>query len=109
MKKTAILVLVLLIGRLSAGATTLVRLDLDDLTGESSAVVYGKIVASRVEWNRSRTLVYTVYTVLPVEYFKGRLGPVFELYEPGGTLDGLQMSVAGIPSFSVGQEAVLFV
>ena len=68
MKKTAILLLVLGIGGLSAGATTLLRLDLDDLTTESSAVVYGKIVASRVEWNQSRTLIYTVYTVEPMEY-----------------------------------------
>lgn len=109
MMKTTILLLVLCVMGLSARATTLVRLDLDDLTGESSAVVYGKIAASRVEWNSSRTLIYTVYTVEPMEYLKGRLGPVFELYEPGGTLDGLQMSVAGVPAFSVGQEAILFV
>ena len=109
MKKTASLLFVLWVWGLSAGATTLLRLDLDDLTAESSAVVYGKIVASRVEWNQSRTLIFTVYTVEPMEYLKGRLGPVFELYEPGGTLDGLQMSVAGVPAFSVGQEAILFV
>ena len=109
MKKIAILLFVLLVWSHTTGATTLLRLDLDDLTGESSAVVYGKIVASRVEWNSGRTLIYTVYTVAPTEYLKGRLGPVFELYEPGGVLDGLQMSVAGAPAFSVGQEAVLFV
>jgi hypothetical protein len=109
MKRTAILFVVLLGGSLGAGATTLVRLDLDDLAGESSAVVYGRIVASRVEWNQARTLIYTVYTVAPVEYLKGRLGPTFELREPGGTLDGIQLSVGGVPTFSVGQEAVLFV
>ena len=109
MKKTAILLFGLLIWSHTAEATTLLRLDLDDLTGESSAVVYGKVIASRVEWNQSRTLIFTVYTVAPTEYLKGRLGPIFELYEPGGTLDGLQMSVAGVPAFSVGQEAILFV
>ena len=109
MKRTAILLVALLGGSFWAGATTLVRLDLDDLTGESSAVVYGKVTASRVEWNQARTLIYTVYTVEPTEYLKGRLGPMFELYEPGGTLDGIQLSVGGVPSFSVGQEAVLFV
>ena len=109
MKRTAILVVALLSWRFWAGATTLVRLDLDDLTGESSAVVYGKVLASRVEWNQARTLIYAVYTVAPVEYLKGRLGPTFELHEPSGTLDGIQLSVGGVPSFSVGQEAVLFV
>ena len=109
MKKIAILLFVLLSWSHATRATTLLRLDLDDLTTESSAVVYGRIVASRVEWNPGRTLIYTVYTVEPMEYLKGRLGPVFELYEPGGTLDGLQMSVAGVPALSVGQEAILFV
>ena len=109
MKKTATLIVLLLVWLPWAGATILERLDLDDLTAESSAVVHGKIVASRVEWNRNRTLIFTVYTVQPLEYLKGRLGPIFELYEPGGALDGLAMSVAGVPSFPVGQEAVLFV
>jgi len=109
MKRTRVLFLAWCVWIVSAGATTLARLDLDDLTGESSAVVHGKIVASRVEWNRDRTLIYTVYSVAPVEYLKGRLGPTFELHEPGGTLDGIQLSVSGVPSFSVGQEAVLFV
>lgn len=109
MKKAATLI-VLLLGWLPwAEGTTLERMDLDDLTAKSSAVVYGKIVASRVEWNQNRTLIYTVYTVQPLEYLKERLGPILELREPGGTLDGLHMSIAGVPSFSVGEEAVLFV
>ena len=109
MKQIAILLFVCSVWMPIAEATTLTRLDLDDLTTESSAVVYGKIVASRVEWDRNRTLLYTVYTVLAQEYFKSALGPVFELHEPGGTLDGIQLSVAGVPTFFVGQEAVLFV
>jgi len=110
MKQIAILLL--LLGSVfppRAEGTTLTRLDLDDLTAESSAVVYGKIVASRVEWNQSRTMIFTVYTVLADQYLKSALGPVFELHEPGGVLDGLGMHVAGVPAFTVGQEAVLFI
>jgi hypothetical protein len=109
MKQVAMLLLVWCIWLSPAHATTLTRLDLDDLTGESSAVVYGKIVASRVEWNSDRTLLYTVYTVLAQQYFKNALGPVFELHEPGGARDGIQLSVAGVPAFAAGDEAVLFV
>ena len=110
MKQIAIVLLLLGSAFLPrAEATTLTRLDLDDLTFESSAVVYGKIVASRVEWNQSKTMIFTIYTVLADQYLKSALGPVFELHEPGGELDGLRMSVAGVPAFSVGEEAVLFV
>lgn len=109
MKQLAIALLLWSVFLPRAEATTLKRLDLDDLTAESSAVVYGKIVAKRVEWNSSRSMIFTVYTVLADQYLKNALGPVFELHEPGGELDGLGMRVAGVPAFSVGQEAVLFV
>ncbi len=109
MKQVAVLLFVCSIFMPQAIGTTLTRLDLKDLTAESSAVVYGKIVASRVEWNRNRTMIYTVYTVVADQYLKSALGPVFELHEPGGVLDGIGMRVAGVPAFSVGQEAVLFV
>ncbi|MCZ6491276.1 MAG: hypothetical protein O7A06_12195 [Acidobacteria bacterium] len=109
MKRTVPLLFLLLVLAPSALGTVLLRMDLDDLTAESHAVVYGRIVASRVEWNESRTLIYTVYTVQPLEYLKGNLGPSFELHEPGGELDGLGMQIASVPVFSVGEEAVLFV
>ncbi len=109
MKRTVPVLFLLLLLAPSALGTVLLRMDLDDLTAESHAVAYAKIVASRVEWNESRTLIYTIYTVQPMEYLKGDLGPSFELHEPGGEMDGLSMAIASVPVFSVGEEAVLFV
>jgi len=93
----------------SAQATTVIPMYLDDLTAESQTVVHGTVVASRTEWDENRRMIYTIYTIAPMEYMKGNLGPAFELREPGGELDGIGMSVAGVPQFSAGQEAVLFV
>lgn len=109
MRKSWVLLALLCIWAVGAAATTLVPMDLDDLTVESSSVVYGKIVASRTEWDSRHTWIFTVYTVQPIEYLKGNLGTAFELSELGGELDGLSMSVPAVPSFTVGQEAVLFV
>ncbi|OFW04967.1 MAG: hypothetical protein A3G20_08785 [Acidobacteria bacterium RIFCSPLOWO2_12_FULL_59_11] len=92
-----------------AVATTFLPMNLDDLTAESPAIAYGKIVASRTEWNSTHTLIYTVYTVQAMEYLHGDLGPSFELQEPGGELDGFGLLVPGVPRFTVGQEAILFV
>ena len=92
----------------SAWATTLARMDLDDLAGHSHAIAHAKIVAKRTQWNAGRTLIPTVYTVEPLEYLKGSLGPVFEIHEPGGELDGLSLTVPGAPNFTVGDETVLF-
>ena len=92
-----------------AQATTLLRMDLDDLTAESHAIVYGKIVASRAEWNNNHSMINTYYTVEATQYLKGNLGASFELQEPGGERDGLMVRVPSVPVFAVGEEAVLFV
>ncbi|MBI4459978.1 MAG: hypothetical protein HY648_07960 [Acidobacteria bacterium] len=93
----------------SAIATTFLPMNLDDLTAASSAVVYGRVTTRHGEWNPARTFIYTVYTIQAIEYVNGDLGASFLLHEPGGELDGLSMTVAGVPQFGVGQEAVFFV
>lgn len=109
MRKAIAGLLIFFVGGTWAWGTTLLRMDLDDLTQESHAVVHAKIAAQRTEWNAGRTLILTVYTVQPIEYLKGSLGPGFEFSEPGGELDGLSLTVPGAPRFTVGEEAVLFV
>lgn len=109
MRKLLSCLLFVLLSATLARATTLVQMDLDDLTSQSQTVVYGKIVSSRTEWDRSHSVIYTFYTVQPIQYLKGQLGSTFELQEMGGTLDGLTMKVPSAPEFKAGQEAVLFV
>ncbi len=89
--------------------TTLQRMDLDDLTGQSNAVVYGKITGSRTAWDQAHTVIFTTYTVQAIQYLKGQLGPSFELRELGGERDGIAMKVPSVPAFSAGDEVVLFV
>jgi hypothetical protein len=93
----------------AAPATILIPMYLDDLTSQSQTVAYGAVVASRVEWDAAHRWIYTIYTVQPSQYLKGNLGAVFELREPGGVLDGVGMKIAGVPQFSIGEEAVFFI
>lgn len=90
-------------------ATTLLPMYLDDLTTQSQTVVYGRVVASRVEWDAAHRWIFTIYTIEPKQYLKGNLGSSFELREPGGERDGIAMKIAGVPRFDVGQDAVLFI
>ena len=101
------LFLLLVIGPLEAAVLRIV--DLDRLAEESSAIVHGRIVSSRVEWNHGHTAILTIYTVRAERYLKGFLGETFELTEPGGELDGLVLHVPGAPHFRLGEEVVLFV
>lgn len=90
-------------------ATVMQPMYLDDLTGASQTVVYGRVLASRVEWDAAHRWLYTIYTIQPQQYLKGGLGATFELREPGGELGGEGMRVESAPHFQVGQEALLFV
>ncbi len=90
-------------------ATSMLPMFLDDLTASSQAVVHGKVLAVRTEWDEDHRWIYTVYTVEPAEYVKGNLGTAFELREPGGEKDGMILHVPSVPVFQVGQEVLLFV
>ena len=90
-------------------AAVLKILSLDQMTDQSSAVVHGQIVASRMEWDSTHTSIVTVYTVKASRYLKGGLGDSFELTELGGQVGNLVMNAPGTPHFATGEEVVLFV
>ncbi len=90
-------------------AALLKRLSMDEMAAQSSAIVHGRIIASRVEWTKSHSAIMTIYTVEPDLYLKGSLGRTFELSEPGGTIGNLTYTVAGAPHFGSNEEVILFV
>jgi hypothetical protein len=108
MKKLTLLLLVLVAS--TASAATLQILGLDEMTALSSAIVQGRIVASRSAWlNGKGSMIVTYYTVKADRYLKGNLGATFELTEPGGAVGNLTTSVPGAPEFRTGEQVVLFV
>jgi hypothetical protein len=108
MKKLTLLCAVLLAS--SAWAATLKILTLDEMTQASSAVVQGRILASRSDWLDGKgSLIVTYYTVQADSYLKGNLGRTFQLTEPGGTVGMISGSVPGAPSFQVGEQVLLFI
>ena len=109
MKKWLATVLIASALPLSGRATTMLPMYMDDLTAASQTVVVGKVIASRTAWDEGHHMIYTTYTVAPSQYLKGQLGATFELREPGGAVDGMEMIIADAPAFQTGQDALLFV
>ena len=103
------ILLPLLLAALCGHAAVLQIMSLDQMSDQSSAVLYGKIVASRMEWNSRHTSIVTIYTVKASRYLKGGLGDTFELTELGGQVGNLVMNADGVPKFAAGEEIVLFV
>jgi hypothetical protein len=87
-------------------SATLERLSLDDMIGNSTAIVRGKVVGSHAA--QQGPVVYTHYAVQVTERFKGPDQTTVDIAVPGGTLNGLRQTFAGAPEFRTGDEFVLF-
>jgi hypothetical protein len=87
-------------------AATLERLSLDDLIGQSTIIVRGKIVDSYAAANGP--VIYTHYRVQTSETLKGSARGTIEFQMPGGIANNLRQSFAGVPSFKAGDEYVFF-
>jgi hypothetical protein len=89
-----------------AGATTLLKMSMNDLIVQSSAIVRARITGSRSAANGRD--IYTYYQLQVSETLKqGAILPV-EFAVPGGVYGNLRQIGVGSPTFTQGQEYVLF-
>ncbi|MEZ5361080.1 MAG: hypothetical protein R2748_01760 [Bryobacterales bacterium] len=90
-------------------ATTVERLSFGQVVSQSSAIVHGTVVRSRMAWDADKVAIWTHYDIQVKSSLKGRPGPILTLSEPGGEVDGKHMQVVGAPRYEVGEEVVVFV
>jgi hypothetical protein len=89
-----------------AHAATLQQLSLDDMIQKSTAIVRGSVQLTGGAVHGR--YIYTHYTVHVVEQWKGATATQIDFAVPGGTANGLTQSIPGAPSFTNGQEYVLY-
>lgn len=88
-----------------AGATTLLRMSMNDLITESTAIVRARVTGSRaVAMGQD---IYTYYQLQVSESLKGASVPV-EVAVPGGVYGNLRQIGVGSPVLTPGREYVLF-
>ncbi len=93
---------------LPAGATTLLRMDTADLTHAADRVVHARATDQRVFWDAAGTTIYTETTFQVIDEAKGSGPSTITVRLLGGRIDPVEMSAPGTPSFSLGEEVVLF-
>jgi len=92
---------------IAASATTLERLNLDQMIERSSLIVRGQVLDSSAV--KRGSTIYTVYRVKVTQWIKGSgSSQVLEVNLPGGKLGGYRQSFAGTPTLQPGAENVLF-
>lgn len=93
----------------SSYATTVQRLGLEDLVKRAHSIVVGRVIGSRTYWSSNGKLIFTNYTIQVDERIKGQPARTVEVTTIGGKIGGIELHVAGMPSFQNGENAVVFI
>jgi hypothetical protein len=93
---------------ISVQATTVLPADLSDLVRDAHAVAQGQVVAIDAAWTSDHRAIETLVTLRADAYLKGQLGPTLQFRVPGGRLGRFDSVMIGAPTFSVGQNVVVF-
>jgi len=95
-----------------AAADTWRQADLENLLGQSSLAVWGRVTRADSFWQSDEhgRQIHTTVEISPLGEAIGHLTEASLVFEVvGGTVDGIAESVSDVPEFAVGEEAVVFV
>jgi hypothetical protein len=92
-----------------AGATTLIREDLDPLVAGNAAIILGEVLGVSSHWNDEGTLILTDVRIAPLEVFKGGFKDrEITVTLMGGTVGDLTTLIVGGAELIPGKSYVLF-
>ncbi len=92
----------------TAGAATVVKLDLPRLVSHSDVIVVADVIDTNAERGESGR-VYTTITFRTDDTLKGQPGKEFSIRQAGGTDGDISTHVPGMPHFAPDQRVFLFV
>jgi hypothetical protein len=91
-----------------AFATTVARLNLEQLVQRADLIVQGHVESVYSQWDEERRLVFTYVSIRVDEPLKGGRRQSVLIRQIGGTVGTIQMSIAGVPQFKSGEMAIVF-
>lgn len=102
--------LLLLLGVLSmpAGATTLLALDIPALTKSSAVIARGTVQSVESRWTKDGGRIMTDAVLQVTEVWKGAPDKRITVMQPGGVVGDIGQRVEGTARFSVGEDVVVF-
>jgi hypothetical protein len=106
----ATVVAALLLPILPARASLVLALDLPALTARAERVVVGEVLSVHSAWDVDHKKIYSTIEIQVAETWKGEAPADGRLVikQAGGTVDDIEMHVHGMPHFTTGDRAVLF-
>lgn len=92
-----------------AGATVVLRCDVEALTDLCHGAVYGTVAATSVENDRAKGQIWTNHTIRVDETWLGDAAADVTVSVPGGTSDGITQEFQGGAELTKGDRAAVFV
>src|SRR5690349_2191487 len=89
-------------------ATQAARLSFEELTDTSDVIVSGRSGRTWAAWDANRKYIWTHYELTVESVHKGASRSTVEVAEPGGTLDGMVMGIAGTVAYAPGEHVLVF-
>lgn len=113
--KRAILLQVVVIAAVWGAAgqlhATLIRaMDLGELVASADAIVVGKVVSHQAAWDLQHRKIVSTIEIDVEEIWKGPAvaDRRMTIVQPGGSVGDIEMTVLGMPTFTVGERSLLF-
>jgi len=91
-----------------ASAADLPQYTFDELTDSAEVIATGNIARTWTAWDADHSHIWTHYELTVSDVEKGKAGATIDIAEPGGTLDGMRMSIAGATGYGVGEHVLVF-
>ncbi len=93
-----------------ARGSIVLAMELPDLTSQSDRIVVGQVTSVKSAWADGGKRILSTVEVRVDESWKGDapVGGKVTIVQPGGVVGNIEMKVHGLPAFSSGERAVLF-
>jgi hypothetical protein len=75
----------------------------------SERIAHGLVERSWVAWDPAHRFIWTHYLIRVTDNLKGLSEATLVTSEPGGALDGINLQIPGVVTYSSGEEVVVFV
>ncbi len=93
----------------AAAATLVVPVGLPQMTREAEVIVHAEVLGQQVTWSKDRARILTLTELKVIEPLKGvAKHERLVVYQVGGTLDGVTVSIPGALRFVPGERMILF-
>jgi len=103
------LLTMLVVGSLTAHASTFVAMTAEELIQQSDAIVQGQVVRLDSKWDRNGRIIVTEATIRVSDTIAGNARGQIVVQTPGGKVNDYRVEALGFPQLRQGEEVILFI